>query len=276
LWRNVAGQGGGAESTVQVGIVWDSVPDQASFLFNDILHELPGEPVFFWLDAPGRTNFSLGEYEAAFPALAAGNIEADPLFVDAAGGDFHLSAGSPCIDAGGALTSAVGAGSGTVVEVADPLFFSDGHGIVDPDTIRVDGERVRIVQVDYDTNRITVDRDVAWTAGAPVTLDYEGTGPDMGAFEYLEPVPEAVLYRGTVLSLDPGWGETGLPLDADNHDDTAPFPLTTSIPGEEVDPLPAAGPLISYSLLLNGDLPPPDGTVLRVSRLPAGTLVSFR
>jgi len=27
-----------------------------------------------------------------------GNIDADPLFADAAGGDYHLSAGSPCID----------------------------------------------------------------------------------------------------------------------------------------------------------------------------------
>ncbi|QDU66283.1 right-handed parallel beta-helix repeat-containing protein [Engelhardtia mirabilis] len=34
------------------------------------------------------------------PTPGSGNFDADPLFVDAAGGDYHLSSGSPCIDAG--------------------------------------------------------------------------------------------------------------------------------------------------------------------------------
>jgi len=36
--------------------------------------------------------------EGSYPGM--GNIDLDPLFVDAAGGDLHLGTGSPCIDEG--------------------------------------------------------------------------------------------------------------------------------------------------------------------------------
>ncbi len=41
---------------------------------------------------------SFSNIEGSFPGT--GNIDADPLFVDSDGGDYRLSAGSPCIDAG--------------------------------------------------------------------------------------------------------------------------------------------------------------------------------
>jgi predicted outer membrane repeat protein len=44
-------------------------------------------------------------------ASGVGNINADPMFVNAAAGDYHLAPGSPCIDAGNSLVALFGAGA---------------------------------------------------------------------------------------------------------------------------------------------------------------------
>ncbi|MCH7910339.1 MAG: hypothetical protein IIB38_12065 [Candidatus Hydrogenedentes bacterium] len=51
----------------------------------------------------------------------------------------------------------------------DARYFCDGFTVVDPDVIRVGHERVKAVKVDYEKNRITLDRDITWAAGTPVT-----------------------------------------------------------------------------------------------------------
>ena len=154
-------------------------PAEARFFHNNIIGQRPGQKVFRYKSA-----YTLKDFERKFSKHAGGNIQAHPRFVDPDKGDFRLKADSPCIDAGGPLTKTHSAGRGKVIEVRDALFFSDGHGIVEADLIRVGTERVRVVKVDYDRRRITVEERLTWKAGAPVSLDYAGKAPDMGAFEF--------------------------------------------------------------------------------------------
>jgi hypothetical protein len=131
-----------------------------------------------------ETGFTLRAFEEQFPQTGSGNLEAEPEFVDAEKSDFRLMAGSPCIDAGMPLTLARSSGHGSAIEVEDALFLSDGFGIVEPDVLRVGGERVKVLKVDYEANAITVSRSISWRKGDPVTLDYVGKAPDIGAFEF--------------------------------------------------------------------------------------------
>lgn len=139
--------------------------------------------VILW-DKARKKGFTLSAFEEQFPQTARGNLEAEPQFVDAERGDFRLLADSPCIDAGAPLTTARSSGEGTVIEVEDALYFTDGHGIADPDVLRVGQERVRVLTVDYEANAITVDRTISWKRGDPVALDYAGGAPDIGASEF--------------------------------------------------------------------------------------------
>ncbi|HOS65526.1 MAG TPA: FlgD immunoglobulin-like domain containing protein [Candidatus Latescibacteria bacterium] len=66
-------------STLRNAIIWGNTPAQAYVL-------------------EGSLTISFSDIQGGFGGT--GNINADPLFVDAANGDFRLRPGSPCIDAG--------------------------------------------------------------------------------------------------------------------------------------------------------------------------------
>jgi len=125
-----------------------------------------------------------------------GDVQGDPRFVNAtnvlgnpadpAAPDLHLSTGSPLIDAGAFLTSVTSAsGSGTAFQVADAGYFMDGWGIIQGDLIQLQGtaQRARITAVNYQTNTVTVDTSLTWTANQGIALMYQGTAPDIAAFE---------------------------------------------------------------------------------------------
>ena len=167
----------------QVAFDWDANPSMVQFYYNSIRRSSAGGNVFWWGDKPDTNKYyTIAQMQAAYPAQYAHNMDFFPSFVNA-GIDFHLNAGSPCIDAGGPLTTATGSGSGTVVPVADPLYFTNGYGVVAPDVIKVGSQRVTIVSVDYNAKLLTVDQSVTWTNGMSVYADFNGAGPDLGAYE---------------------------------------------------------------------------------------------
>ena len=111
----------------------------------------------------------------------------DPEMVDptipAGMSGFDLTSSSPCIDAGTALTTTNGSGSGTTITVHDARYFCDGYSLVDGDEIVVDNQTVTVTSRDISQNTITVDTSVSWSDGDIVTLVFNGDAPDIGAFE---------------------------------------------------------------------------------------------
>jgi len=71
-------------------------------------------------EAGATTTVNYSDVQDGWPGT--GNIDADPLFVDPAGGDLHLLPGSPCIDAGN--NTAVPPGITTDLD-GNPRFVDD-------------------------------------------------------------------------------------------------------------------------------------------------------
>ena len=103
---------------------------------------------------PGITTVLFSNVQGGYEGL--GNIDADPMFVDRDGGDFRLSSGSPCIDAGN--------------NWGEPMDVNDYDE---------DGVLCELFPVDADGNpRFNADEaDFDPGCGFPVVVD-------MGAYEY--------------------------------------------------------------------------------------------
>ena len=141
FWGNDAGSGGGVSdawsSPVLTNcILWDNSPDQ-------IADDANSSPVVTYSDVQG-----------GYPGT--GNIDADPLFLNASNGDFHLGIGSPCIDVGN--------------NAAPDLPLRDFEG--DPRILDGDGNGTAVVDMGVDE---------AWGPPPPVIyVDQVATGTNSG------------------------------------------------------------------------------------------------
>lgn len=129
----------------------------------------------------------LAEAEKKFSSYVRSNILDVPTFAVAnpkAPEDFELAPGSRGIDEGAPLTRTRGAGSGKTIPLQDAGYFTDGFSLIDGDRVRIgDAAPLTVVAVDYAAHTITVDSSTTWSDKAPVSLDFHGKAPDIGARE---------------------------------------------------------------------------------------------
>lgn len=128
----------------------------------------------------GNNEVKLPGYAGSRNVNATDNSDLDPAW-------FALADTSDMIDAGGWLTTTVGADTSTTLTVVDANWFYDGLGITSEvgDLIQIEGQSTayRITSIDYDAGEITLDSAATWTAAKGVALAFAGDAPDMGAFE---------------------------------------------------------------------------------------------
>jgi len=158
-------------------MLYEGIAQYAIFEYNDI---------FPYWSGCGSTDISVNpEFVGPFDSLVLENE--NPKFIP----DFtrakvcQLQGNSLCIDAGTHLTETIGSCTSNVIEVEDAGYFTDGFGIADGDSIRVGAnDPVKIVDIDYDNNKITIDQSISCNDGDGVSLVYYNSAPDIGAYEY--------------------------------------------------------------------------------------------
>jgi hypothetical protein len=155
---------------------------------NLICKDKANDPVIYFFEF-NRATLSLEQAKQSYPAIfQTTNIDVSPKFADEQNYDFHLKATSPCIDAGSFLTRTLNSGTGTEIRLEDASYFCDGWNISAGDVIKIcSSDPVTIVKVNYSTHVVTIDKSITWQSDDPVSLNYAGTAPDIGAYEFAEP-----------------------------------------------------------------------------------------
>ena len=175
---------------------------------NNIFNKSAGERVFIYSSNELTFDYPLSEVASRYPSLFSNNLEINPGFVDENNHDFRLQVGSLMIDNGTFLTRTAGSGSGTSMRVQDASYFFDGFGIEGEqgDVIAVGTTRqlMRVLKSDIDKNVLTVDSEVTWKEGDPVSLPYAGKAPDIGAFQHGDTGVFNVMPRANPILVKPG------------------------------------------------------------------------
>jgi hypothetical protein len=185
--NNIAMLNNMGATNVQIVIVdWYStgILSTQRFVNNIVRGTTTGQQVVY-IDETGET-ITLAQAQSGHATQFTGNIESDPLFVNAASDDYHLQSGSPALNAGANLTTASGsATNSTSLTVADSYYFSAGiTGITVGDEIRIgSASPVLVTAINYSTHVLTLAQARTWTSGASVNLErYIGpTAPNIGA-----------------------------------------------------------------------------------------------
>lgn len=175
--------------SVQIAFRAPANPSETRFYNNSITAQSDKDEDVFWMGKEDK-GYTLDAFERAYPDYSGNNIQGNPRFItdqpnikDLDRSEYELTKGSPCVDAGGFLTYAIGTGQDSVLKVEDPYFFSDGFDIVEGDMIRVGTEEAQVISVDYDTRHLLLSKKIQWKDKAPVSLIYKGIAPDIGAVE---------------------------------------------------------------------------------------------
>jgi hypothetical protein len=210
---NSADKGGGvycslSSPTLANCILWDDSPQE--------IYVSSGSPIVAYCDIQGGWE---GE----------GNIDADPLFVDPVNGDFHLLAGSPCIDAGD--NTAVPDGVTTDLD-GNPRFVDDPNT---PDTGNGEPPIVDMGAYEYQVHELELYLDIKpGSCPNPLNRRSKGVLPTalVGTPEF--PVDE-VDQSTLLLSRADGIGGFISPLDGDHGPGIVFDDVATPFEGEPCD-----------------------------------------